>query len=95
MATCHYATDVTRYLECEDIDFVRKEKNAPNVPQARGIELFWSLCKRKYKKRPEKPKSIKAFKQIWTKLSKEVAAKSGTAVMRAGLTKLKKNCLQR
>lgn len=90
MATCHYATEVTRYLESEEIDFVRKEKNAPNVPQARGIEMFWSLCKKQYKKRSEKPKSIKAFKQRWTRLSKEVAAKSGTAVMRRAANNLRK-----
>lgn len=39
------------------IDFVRKEKNAPNVGTPSCIEMFWSLCKRQYKKGSEKPKS--------------------------------------
>lgn len=42
MATCHYASIVTDYLEKANIEFVQKKQNAPNVPQARGIERFWA-----------------------------------------------------
>lgn len=32
-------------------EFVEKTKNAPNLPQASGIEKFWALCKAEYTKR--------------------------------------------
>ena len=40
MDTCHYAHSVTTYLSLKKIDFIQKGKNAPNVPQARGIQDF-------------------------------------------------------
>jgi transposase len=48
LATPHYAKIVTDHLTDENIDFVQKKENPPNVPQARGIEEFWSLCKQRY-----------------------------------------------
>jgi transposase len=81
MATCHYARDVTRWLEENNIEYVKRDDNAPNVPQARPIEKFWSLCKAEYKRRKTGAKNLNSFKRIWRKISKKVAQKSGTELM--------------
>lgn len=81
MATCHYSKKVTDYLHQEKIEFVSKKENAPNVPQARGIERFWALCKSEYSRRPKPCKNILGFRRVWGQIVKSVAAKSGKAVM--------------
>lgn len=88
MATSHYAKQVTGYLEEKNINFVHKADNAPNVPQARGIETFWAQCKSRYSKRKTKPKNIRGFSQIWTKIAKDVAAESGKRDMDSARRKL-------
>jgi hypothetical protein len=82
MATCHYALPMTQYLTAQKIDFIKKSENAPNVPQARGIELFWALCKTEYRKRPNKPKNVRGFRQVWKTTSVKVAKKSGKPILR-------------
>ena len=81
MATCHYSHIVTDYLRMKKIDFIEKTDNAPNVPQARGIEMFWAHCKREYARRPKPSKNIQGFRRVWGQIVKSVAAKSGRAVM--------------
>jgi hypothetical protein len=44
-ASAHYAKKTTALLVEEDIDFVPRESNPPNLPQARPIENIWSLLK--------------------------------------------------
>ena len=73
MATSHYAGVVTSFLEAQNIKFVTKNKNAPNVPQARGIENFWALCKAEYSKLPKAPKSRRGFLTVWRNISKRIA----------------------
>ncbi len=89
MATAHYSHKVTSYLKTEKLEFVEKSKNAPNVPQARGIERFWALCKAEYAKRPTPPKSLRGFKTVWRNISQNVAAKSGKAVMDSAFKRLR------
>ena len=43
MASSHYAKDTTNWLESQNIEFVKKWHNPPNVPQARPIETFWAI----------------------------------------------------
>ena len=81
LATCHYANIVTDYLQSENINFVAKKENPPNVPDARGIEKFWAECKRLYSARPESAKNLRGFKQIWKRLSTEAAKTCGKAIM--------------
>src|SRR5258708_3918017 len=64
MATCHYATQVTNWLRENEIDFIEKKENAPNVPIARPIEIFWALCKKECGKRKKPAKNLHSFKQI-------------------------------
>ena len=89
MATSHYTHDVTSYLTEENLDFIKKPDNAPNVPQARGIERFWALCKSEYSKRPLPPNNLRGFKTVWENISKKVAATSGKAVMDSAKKRLR------
>ena len=89
MAPCHYASKVTEYFRCQNIDFVEKNKNAPNVPQARPIERFWALCKAEYRQRKEPAKNLRSFKRIWANISKKVAEKSGKTLMTGVRKKLR------
>src|ERR1700722_9190289 len=65
LATCHYAKLVQNYLQQEKVDFLQKKKNPPNVPQARGIDKFWSMCKEEYSARKVPAKNDRSFIQIW------------------------------
>jgi hypothetical protein len=38
LASLHYAKISTEWLEANNIDFVAKQHNPPNLPQARPIE---------------------------------------------------------
>lgn len=89
MATSHYAGVCTQFLDGEGVDYVAKGDNAPNVPQARPIEKFWSLCKTQYKRRKVGAKSLSSFKRIWRNISRTVAQRSGQALMRRFRQKLR------
>jgi hypothetical protein len=90
LAPCHYATKVTDYMKEIRLDIIPKKSNAPNVPQARGIEQFWAACKRKYKKRLNEPKNIRGFKKVWSTISKSVSEQSGKLIMRNSYKNLMK-----
>ena len=47
LASSHYAKKTLDWLTSQKIPFVPKKDNPPNVPQARPIEDFWSVFKRK------------------------------------------------
>ena len=81
MATCHYASTVISWLEEQGIEYVSKENNAPNVPQARPIEKFWALCKARYRKRKRPASSLSHFRNIWRGISKKIASESGLSLM--------------
>ena len=40
LARCHYFRQTVAWMD-ENVNFVPKEINPPNVPQARPIENFW------------------------------------------------------
>lgn len=46
LASCHYAKKTLNWLTEQNIPFVPKKDNPPNVPQARPIENFWAVLKR-------------------------------------------------
>ena len=89
LATCHYANQVIGYLKSKNVNFIQRADNPPNVPQARGIEKFWALCKSEYSRRPNPPKSKLGFARIWKSVAQKVARKSGQAVMNHAWTKLR------
>jgi hypothetical protein len=45
LASAHYANSVTDYFDEENIHFVAKSDNPPNVPECRPVEDFWSILK--------------------------------------------------
>ncbi|MBK5647740.1 MAG: hypothetical protein I4N51_12150 [Acinetobacter sp.] len=47
LASCHYARATQNWLRQNNILFVPKNDNPPNLPQARPIEDFWALLSRK------------------------------------------------
>jgi len=47
LASCHYAKSVLSYMDDNGFNYVAKENNPPNVPQARPIENFWSILSSK------------------------------------------------
>ena len=46
LASSHYAKKVQNYLKDQNINYVAKEDNPANLPEARPIELFWACLKR-------------------------------------------------
>lgn len=82
MATSHYKADVCELLESENIRYVKKSENAPNLPQARPIERYWFLCKSQYSKLRKKPDNIRKFRHIWNKISKHVMENHGDTLLR-------------
>lgn len=81
LARIHYAHKVTDFLIAEGIPFVPFKKNAPNVPQARPIELYWAHCKAAYRRTTTTPQDLDAFKAQWEAVSGAVAKRSGAALM--------------
>ena len=82
LASCHYASSVQVSLKELGISFPPRNENPPSVPQVRPIERFWALCKARYSQLPKPPKSLQGFKRIWSRISKEVAQKSGKKLMK-------------
>ena len=90
LSSVHYAYACQEWFEKSGIDFVPKQINPPNLPQARPIEQFWSICKQNYKKITKKPKSARGFKRIWWTVSQRVARSNGPNLMKGVRSKLKK-----
>ena len=86
----HHTSKVISYLDAQNIEYVQKSQNAPNVPQARVIERFWALCKAKYSDRPNPTSTFRGFKRLWQNISKEFAHESGIAVMESAYKRLRK-----
>ena len=72
MASSHYSKIVTSHLKLENVEFVARNENAPNVPHLRPIEKFWAICKQEYKKLKNPPKNISDVSSEWKKISKKV-----------------------
>lgn len=72
LASSHYAKKTLDWLTSQNIPFVPKKDNPPNIPQARPIEDFWSVLKRKvYEKGWEAQNEQQLMNRIKRKL-KEV-----------------------
>ena len=73
MVILNFTKHVTEYLAQENFDFISKTENAPNVPQACGIQNFWALCKSTHSQRQIKPKNLAGFKKVLGLISRIVA----------------------
>jgi hypothetical protein len=67
---------------------VKRDENAPNVPQVRPIERYWAECKKEFKNRKIFPKNLNGFKRIWSNISKYVANKCAQILMQGLKRKL-------
>lgn len=81
LATIHYQIDVRNWMSSQNLSFVSKTANAPNVPQARPIEKYWALSKSKFGQRSRAPKNIIGFKKVWRTISEDVAKSSAKKLM--------------
>lgn len=82
LATIHYSGRAQEWLKYNRIECIAKERNPPNVPHARPIERFWSICKRRYGQRSRVPKNLNGFKKIWINISKDVAKSHAKSLMK-------------
>ncbi len=81
LASCHYTEAVRTELEAAGIDYVGKHENAPNVPQARPIEMFWGIMKRRYSAHRKPIKNLNGFKRIYRHLDNEFTKESAQRLM--------------
>lgn len=81
LASCHYTQAVRSELEAAGIDYVGKSENAPNVPQARPIEMFWGIMKTRYAARRKPVKNLNGFKRVYRKLDNAFTKKSAQGLM--------------
>ena len=89
LAQAHYAKRVTDFLDEQKINYVSKKDNPPNVPQARPIEQYWAICKRKYAEKNVQSNTLSNFKSIWKKIANEVIQESGKQLMESTKKKLR------
>ena len=77
LASSHYAKDTVALLRDQNINFVRKQDNPPNLPQLRPIEKFWGILKSKvyngvsrstakYQKKSKIPSTQLIFEHIFS-----------------------------
>lgn len=90
LASCHYSKKTQDWLTEQKIPFVPKKDNPPNVPQARKIEQFWAVLKRKvYEKGWEAENDKQLVRRIKQKL-KEIDKKVFQSLMLKVRYKLRK-----
>lgn len=53
MATYLKTTSDTAHLESKDLDFVKRDENATNLPQCHPIKKFWTPVKHEVSKYPK------------------------------------------
>lgn len=81
LASYHYTEAVTQYLKEQNLEYITREQNAPNLPQCRPIERYWSLVKQEMRGYKTIIKTPEEFKRRWKKSSKIVIENSGAAIM--------------
>lgn len=65
LASCHYSNASISWFRRNEIDFIPREMNPPNVPEFRPIEKFWAISKRKLKATRWTIKNEKNMLQVW------------------------------
>ena len=63
LASAHYANSVIDFLKGQNLNFVEKLDNPPNVPECRPIEGFWSILKGKVYERNWQAKNLDHLKK--------------------------------
>ena len=73
LATAHYQKDVLATLHQNGITVVPRNKNPPNLPQARPIERYWCLVKQVYQQRKKSANALNSFKRMYATDSRKVS----------------------
>jgi transposase len=76
LATSHYSSSVTQFLEEQNIHLVPKEQNPQNCPQARPVETLWSILEEKIYTNGWEAKTLEQLKRRIKQKLKEIDMKS-------------------
>ena len=76
LASSHYANSVIEFFEEQNIDFVPREKNPQNCPQARPVETIWQILEEKVYSGGWEAKTIDQLKRRIQQKLKELNMKS-------------------
>jgi transposase len=90
LASCHYAKKTTDWLKANNINFIPKIDNPPNVPQARPIENFWAILSRLVYENGWEAKTEKQLRRRIFKKLREVDIKVVQGMMEGIKSKLRK-----
>ncbi|CAF2094150.1 unnamed protein product [Rotaria magnacalcarata] len=74
-ASSHYGHNVLQYLDQNDVQFVYKEFNPQNCPQACPIETLWSILKNMVYDEDWEAKTINQLRRRITRKLKEIDIK--------------------
>lgn len=80
LASSHYSNTVTRYLDENNVHFVKRHFNPQNCPQSRPIETLWSLLKNLVYDQGWEAKNIDQLKRRITQKLKEIDFKAVQAM---------------
>jgi hypothetical protein len=90
LAPAHYSKNTIAVLKENNINFVNREDNPPNVPQLRPIERFWSLLKSKVYEKDWKAKNIDHLKTRIKQKLREISPKEIINLMKKVKTNVRK-----
>ena len=62
LTTTHYSKSSVDWYIANDVNFVPKELNPPNVSELGPIERYWALVKQKLRRDREEVKTLDEFK---------------------------------
>jgi len=72
LASIHYSRKTLNWLEANNVCYVAKDMNPPNVPELRPIERYWSVLKGRLRKDGRLNKSDADFSRIVAKVSGQI-----------------------
>lgn len=89
LASCHYAKTTLEFMTVNNIAFVPKNMNPPNVPQCRPIERYWALVKNKLRMTGQTVTDEKQFLKMYNKESRKVKKDTVADLMKGISSKLR------
>lgn len=73
LASAHYARSTLKLLDDNNIEYVKKDFNPPNVPQCRPIERYWAIIKSKLRKSGAVAHDKKEFIEKWKNAANNIS----------------------
>jgi hypothetical protein len=89
LASIHYAKATLDWYEANNVDFVPKNMNPPNVPQIRPIEKYWAISKQYLRKTKRFAENINQFRRLFISTTKKLDEAAVQRLMRGLRTKLR------